>query len=72
MLTKQEINEVFINTHLEDEYNFLQEDLVKLATAFIDRAKPLIEKAERDACIDVAMAYNTKVAEKIEEVRSKK
>lgn len=69
VLTPQEISEVFINTPLEEDYNFLQDDLVKLANAFIAAAKPKIEAEERGLCIDVARSVNHLVAAKIAEVR---
>ena len=69
VLTAQEITEVFINTKLEENYNFLQDDLVKLANAFINAAKPKIEIEERILCVDVARSVNHLVAAKIAEVR---
>lgn len=69
ILTPQEIAEVFINTPLDEDYNFLQEDLVKLANALIKAAKPKIEIEERILCIDVARSVNHLVADKIAEVR---
>lgn len=69
VLTQQEINEVFINTPLEEDYNFLQDDLVKLANAFINAAAPKIAKEERILCVDVARSVNHLVAAKIAEVR---
>lgn len=69
ILTNQEINDAFINAKLEENYNFLQEDLVRLANSIIKSAKPKIEKAERDLCVDIARSVNTQVAEKIETVR---
>lgn len=69
VLTNQEINDAFINAKLEENYNFLQEDLVRLANSIIKSAKPKIEKAERDLCVDIARSVNTQVAEKIETVR---
>ena len=69
VLTPQEIAEVFINTKLEENYNFLQDDLVKLANAFINAAKPKIEKGERDLCVDIARSVNSLVADKIVSVR---
>lgn len=69
ILTPQEINEVFINTPLEEDYNFLQDDLVRLANAFIKAAKPKIELEERILCVDVARSVNHLVAAKIAEVR---
>jgi hypothetical protein len=41
-----------------------------LADAFVKKATPEIVKTEREACVDVARAYNTLVADKILEVRS--
>lgn len=69
VLTAQEITEVFINTKLEENYNFLQDDLVKLANAFINAAKPKIEKAEKELCVDIARSVNSLVADKIIQVR---
>jgi hypothetical protein len=69
MLTKEQVVEAFMNIQLEENYNFLEEDLVMLADAFVKKAKPKIIKEERDACVDVARAYNTLVADKILEVR---
>ena len=34
-LTPQEVNETFINTKLEEDYNFLQDDLVKIGRAHV-------------------------------------
>lgn len=68
-LTKEQVVEAFMNIQLEENYNFLEEDLVMLADAFVEKAKPEIVKTEREACVDVARAYNTLVADKIAEVR---
>ena len=70
-LTNQEITETFINTKLEEDYNFLQDDLVKLANAFIAAAEQKIRNSELNECFKVAKAYNAKVAEKMLEVMSK-
>jgi len=69
MLTKDEIKETFINTPLEEDYNFLEEDLVKLANAFIDAATPKIAKAERTECVDFVRSLNHLVADKLQEKR---
>jgi hypothetical protein len=63
-MTNEEINKIFHETELEDNYNFLEDDLVKLANAFIAKARPAIIQE----CVDVARAYNTLVADKIKEV----
>jgi hypothetical protein len=72
MLTQQEIHEVFINANLEENYNFLTEDLIKLGNAFVEKARPKLVQAEREACIDVARSVNSLVADKIAEVRAGK
>ena len=69
VLTPQEINEVFVNTYLEENYNFLQDDLVKLANAFIAKAAPKLVKQEREACIELVASLNTHVADKLREKR---
>ena len=71
MLTPQEINEVFINTNLEGDYNFLQDDLVKLAKAFVDAAAPKIAFAERTECIMFVSSLNSLVGEALMEKRGK-
>ena len=71
MLNNQQIRDAFINAHLEENYNFLEDDLVKLANAFIAAAKPDLIKEERATCVEVARSYNNLVADKILEVRSK-
>ena len=68
-LTDQEVVEVFVNTKMEEEYNFLQADLVALAQAFIDAARGKIAEKERIECVKVARSVNHLVAEKIMEVR---
>ena len=67
MLSRQEINKIFHELQLEDNYNFLEDDLEKLAKAYIDVGA----KKERELCIDIAKAYNGIVAQKIIEVRGK-
>jgi hypothetical protein len=69
LLTKQEVTDTFLQANLEGYYNFLQDDLIKLANAFIKAAAPQIAKEERDLCIDVAKSVNHLVAEKIQEIR---
>jgi len=72
MLTQKEITEVFVNTQLEENYNFLTEDLIKLGNAFVEKARPKLVQDEREACIDVARSVNSLVADKIAEVRAGK
>lgn len=46
-LTTEEVITVFVNTMLEGDYNFLQDDLVKLANAFVAAAQ---EKIKDQSC----------------------
>jgi hypothetical protein len=46
-LTTSEIKEAFRKVHLEENHNFLEEDLVKLANAFVMAAMPAIVRLER-------------------------
>jgi hypothetical protein len=71
MLTKDEVNEVFREAHLIENYNFLEEDLFKLANLFIEKAKPRIEAKELETCVSIAQEYNHLVATKIKEIRPK-
>jgi hypothetical protein len=73
MMTEEQIVEVFVNigNNLEGDYNFLRDDLIKLAKAFIEKATPIIEKKEHEACVEVVRAYNSVVADKLQEVRGK-
>ena len=70
-MSPEEVIKVFMNTPLEENYNFAQEDLVKLANAFVAAAKPGIEKAERKECLKIVSSLNSMVAQKLEEVRGR-
>lgn len=59
----------FLEAHLEENHNFLEEDLERLADAFVRAAAPAIIKAERAACIKFVHSLNSLVAEKLQEVR---
>ena len=69
MITKEQVNEAFRNVTLEENYNFLEEDLVKLAHAFIDAAKPSIVAVEHQECVKVVRSMNSFVAEKLQQIR---
>lgn len=71
MLTKEEITQVFMNTPLEENYNFLQEDLIKLANAFVTRAEPAIARKERAECLKFVRSLNTHVAKALDDYRGK-
>lgn len=68
-LTDQEVSEIFVNAKLEEDYNFLRNDLVKLANAFIEAAKHKIVKEERTECVKVVRSLNTLVADKLLEIK---
>jgi hypothetical protein len=68
-LDKEQIKETFRNIYLEENYNFLEEDLEKLADGFIMAAMPAIVKTERDMCIKFVNTLNTNVARALGEYR---
>jgi hypothetical protein len=68
-LDKEQIKEAFRNIYLEENYNFLEEDLVKLADGFIMAALPMIIRTERDMCIKFVNTLNTNVARALGEYR---
>jgi hypothetical protein len=68
-LNSDEIKEAFRKIYLEENYNFLEEDLVKLADGFIMAAMPAIVKTERDMCIKFVNSLNTNVARALGEYR---
>lgn len=72
MITTEQINKAFHGVTLEENYNFLEEDLVKLAEAFINMAKPSIVATERQECVKVVRSMNSFVAEKLQEIRRNK
>jgi hypothetical protein len=72
MITKEQVNKAFHGVTLEENYNFLEDDLVKLAQAFIDAAEPSIVQIERQECIKVVRSMNTFVADKLQEIRRNK
>lgn len=71
-LTPQQAAEAFINANLEDEFNFLQDDLMKLSQAFIDAAKPGLIRDEQEECVKFVRSLNSYVAEKLKEYRGLK
>ena len=68
-LDKEQIKEAFRKIYLEETYNFLEEDLQKLADGFIMAAMPAIVKTERDMCIKFVNSLNTNVARALGEYR---
>lgn len=69
MITKAQVTDVFINITLEEQYNFLEEDLVLLAETFVKAATPAIVEEERKQCVKVVRSLNTFVADKLQEIR---
>lgn len=63
------VKKAFRGVYLEENYAFLEEDLERLADAFILAAAPIIAKKERDECIKVARSFNALVADKLQEIR---
>ena len=68
-LNKEEIKEAFRKVYLEENHDFLEEDLVNLADAFIMAAVPAIVKTERDMCVKFVNSLNTNVARALSEYR---
>jgi hypothetical protein len=68
-LNTEEIKEAFRKIHLEETYNFLEEDLVMLADAFIMAAMPMIVRTERKMCVKFVNSLNTNVARALGEYR---
>ena len=68
-LDPNQIKEAFRKIYLEETYNFLEEDLEKLADGFIMAALPMIIRTERDMCIKFVNTLNTNVARALGEYR---
>jgi len=65
ILNKTEVNKLFHAVNLEENYNFLEDDLMKLANVFADAGA----RHERKACVNVATDLNRVVGEKLAQVR---
>ena len=68
-LDPDEIKEAFRKIYLEENHDFLEEDLQKLADGFIMAAAPMIIRTERDMCIKFVKTLNTNVARALGEYR---
>lgn len=68
-LTVEEVGEAFRRVMLEENYNFLEDDLMRLASTFVMAAMPAIVRQERNLCIDFVRSLNTEVAAALEEKR---
>ena len=68
-LDPNEIKEAFRKIYLEENHDFLEEDLQKLADGFIMAALPLIIRTERDMCVKFVSSLNSNVARALSEYR---
>jgi len=68
-LTVEEIRDTFINTKLEENYNFLAEDLEELARGLIRAAEPKIAFEEKEKCIKFVRSLNTQVAQALKDFK---
>ena len=69
-LTAEKVGETFRNVNLEENYNFLEDDLIKLANAFATAAAPAIIKAERAECVKFTKSLNLLVGQALEGKRN--
>ena len=68
-LTTDEIKRAFTKVWLEGKYEFILEDLEKLAHEFVRAAAPKIAKEERTQCITFVRSLNTTVADALQNKR---
>ena len=69
-LTDKEVFETFRDQcNLEENYNFLAEDLEQLAQKMIEAAAPKIIAAEREKCVIFVRSLNTQVAQALEDFK---
>lgn len=73
-LKKDDVIQAFFGAGLEGDYNFLEDDLMKLATVFgklrdeeINEAIYLARKFERSRCVVFVRSLNPEVARALEE-----
>ena len=72
-LKKEDVFQAFFAAGLEEDYNFLEDDLMKLATAFgklrdeeIEETVFRVVQAERERCIEFVRSLNPEVARALE------
>jgi hypothetical protein len=68
-ITLEDIKESFRKVNLEENHNFLEEDLVALANSFVMAAMPAIVRAERNLCVEFVKSLNPEVAQALKEKR---
>jgi len=66
-MTPERINEIFRGLNLEENHNFLEEDLKQIAEAYAEEGA----RQERAGCLKVVTSLNRVVGEKLAEVRGK-
>ena len=66
-MTPERIHEIFRTINLEENHNFLEDDLIKLAEAYAEEGA----RQERAGCLEVVTSLNRVVGEKLAEVRGK-
>jgi hypothetical protein len=71
---KEDVMQVFFAAGLEEDYNFLEEDLMKLARAFAAMRDEEIKervfrtaKLERSRCVEFVRSLNPEVARALED-----
>jgi hypothetical protein len=69
-LKKEDVFQTFFAAGLEGDYNFLEDDLMKLANAFVAMAAPAIVKEERAECVKFAKSLNHLVGEALQVKRN--
>jgi 2-keto-3-deoxy-galactonokinase len=69
-LNAKQAGEAFRTIMLEENHNFLEDDLVLLANAFVRYVEPHIRTDELNKCVEIATNLNRNVGEKLFEVRS--
>jgi len=68
-LNAKQVGEAFRTVMLEENHNFLEDDLVLLANTFVRFAEPLIRADELEKCVEIASRLNTLVGQRLKQVR---
>lgn len=69
-LTPEEVAKAFrTKCYLEENYNFLAEDLEKIAQAMIETAAEKIKEEEKAKCVTFVKSLNTLVGQALEDFK---
>ena len=68
-LKPEEVSAAFRKCYLEENYNFLAEDLEKIAQAMIEAAAQKIKDEEKAKCVTFVRSLNHHVATALEEFK---